>query len=568
MKNWRILTLLAMLALLAALASCSSDDTTTPGEDTDAPLVVTVDPVQNDTDVAVGEDVTVAFNEDMDPATADGNVTLSHGTITDLSWTDARTLKIEHDDWPEGTQVTVTVGTGLTDDAGNGLEAAFAWNFWTYTEDVLLLNTLPADGAEDVALNTQVWLEFSASMDPATLPGAITVTSPGKVIYPYTLDGDHSDWALTFDDDLLASTQITVTVTTAAEDDYGNPLAADTDFSFTTGDAADTTPPQLLSVEPETGTTIPTSTSYIRMTFDEPVDDDSLEPAIVSGQLMVSMPDPDNAGVWSDNHTVFTIGLAPPLTQGAVFYVEFDEFADMQGNVNTDGFTWEVTVEGTPNFVPVVDTFLMYYSGYWENGPASESGEIQVFTKYEVKTGGEFWRWEADYHERSIKDMEIEFYDYDRLKTTASAIQFLGFHEGDSAKEDTDVTFNPPVDYLKLPVTTQSWDGTSTFSPVPVEGPTQVEYDIAILDGVTDLEGPVMGGKASDLTIWWMSCRTLVLDFTLTDGMETYTSGTDSIWFCPGVGHVRKVSDIIEGTETHSTILDLYMAGLEEIFND
>ncbi len=563
MKNWRILTLLAMLALLTALASCS-DDPTTPAEDTEAPLVITVVPNQNVTDVAVGEDVTVTFNENMDPASDDGNVTLSHSTINDFTWTDARTLVIDHSDWPEGTQVTVTLGTGLTDWAGNGLEEPFAWQFWTFTNDVLLQNTLPIDGAVDVPLNTQVWLEFSANMDGATLPGAITVTSPDKVEHAYTLDGDYESWTLTFDADLPASTLITVTITTAAEDLFDNPLAADTDFSFTTGDAADTTPPQLLSVEPASGTTIPASTSYIRMTFDEPVDDDSLQPSVVSGQFMLSMPDPDNVGVWSENHTVLTVGLAPPLTPGAVFYVEFDDFADMHGNVNTDGFTWEVNVEGTPDFMPVTDSFMMFYVGYWESFPVKDMGGLQVITKYEVKTGGEFWRWQADYYDYPRKYLEFDFYDYDRFKTTTSAIQFLGFHEGDPPGKENDVTFNPPADWLKLPVTTQSWNGTSTFSPVPEDGPTQVAYGAEILSGVTDLEGPTMDDKQTDTTIFWMACRTLVVDYTLSDGMETYVTGTDSIWFCPGVGPVRKVTESVEGGESYSTTLDLYWAGLEE----
>ncbi|MBU1495108.1 MAG: Ig-like domain-containing protein, partial [Actinobacteria bacterium] len=175
MKHWRILTLFALLPLLAMLASCSSDDTTTPDEDTDAPVVVQVDPNQDETDVAVGEDVTIVFNEDMDPATADGNVTLSHGTITDLDWLDDKTLEVAHGDWPEGTEVTVTVGTGLADVAGNALAQAFAWSFWTWTNDVILQNTLPENGATGVPINTQVWLGFSRAMNGATLPGAITV---------------------------------------------------------------------------------------------------------------------------------------------------------------------------------------------------------------------------------------------------------------------------------------------------------------------------------------------------------------------------------------------------------
>ena len=388
-------------------------------------------------------------------------------------------------------------------------------------------------------------------------------------MHPYALDGEYEEWTLTFDAELPASTLITIAVATAAEDESGNPVAADTEFSFTTGDAADTTPPQLLSIEPADGTTIPVSTSYIRITFDEPIDDSSLQPSVISGQFMLSMADPEDAGVWSDNLTVLTVGLAPPLAPGAIFYVEFDDFADLQGNVNTDGFTWGVTVEGTPDFMPVADTFLMYYLGHWESGTNREEGTLEALTKYEVKTGGEFWRWQAEYQFGPIKAVEVEFYEYDRFRETTSAIQFLGFHEEDPPpKEVLDVTFNPPIDWLKLPVTPQSWSGTSTFLPVPDEGPTQVEYEMAILDGVTDVVGPDLDVKQSDSVIHWMGCRTLVVDYTLTDGVYTYVTATDSIWFCPGVGPVRRVSEDVEEGEWYTETLDLFWAGLEADFPD
>jgi len=572
MKNWRFLLLLTLVPLIVVMSSCSSDDGTTPEEDTTAPIFTQVNQHQDETGIAVNEVVTITFSEDMDPATAAGNITLSPGTITDLDWPNAHTLEIEHTDWAEGIKVTVTIGTDLTDEAGNNLAAAFAWFFWTTTTDVILQNTLPRDTDVNVPLNTQIFLEFSYAMNGATLPGAISVTSPDKTTHAYTLEGEYEDWTLTLDADLPGSTPITVTITTDAQAVGGEPLAAEASFGFRTGVTVDTTPPQLLDIEPESGLPIPTDTSYLRLTFDEPVDDDSLQPSMISGQLMLSMANQGNPGVWTDNHKVFTVGLNPPLTPGAVLAVTFDSFADMYGNVNNTTVEWEVTVAGTADYFPVIDTYIMYYYGTWTDEPAKSSGELRAVTKYEVKTGGEFWRYDIEDAYMSPKTDEIPFADYDRLKLTSTAVQFLGFHEEDDPggkAEDTDITFNPPIDVLRLPLVASSWNGTSTFSPVPPMGPTQVEYTITVHPGVFDIESPSMDSKEDDSPpMFWLDCVKVTMEFEINDGVDLYEEGEDTLWYCPGVGPVRKMSLSTHGSDTDFTALDLVWAGLEADFPD
>ncbi len=536
------------------------------------PVVVQVDPPQSETDVFVGEDITVTFNKDMDPATATGNITLSHGTITSLDWDDARTLSVQHDNFPEGTEITVTVGTGLTDADGNAIAEAFGWSFWTQTSDVILMNTLPADGDEDVPLNTQIWLEFSQSMNSATLPGAITVSSPDKVIYPYTIDGEWDEWTLTLDADLPISTVITVTITTDAQGQYGDPLLAETSFSFTTDIVADTTPPQLLSIEPADGSIIPTDTSFLRLTFDEPISDDSLEPSMISGQLMFSMYSAESAGVWSNNYTVFTVALAPPLTPGSILAVEFESFADMSGNVQTTDIEWSVTVTGTPDLFPVLDNYIMYYQGTWGLELLDQPNMLQVATRYDIRTGGEFWRWQFESSYGPVKEEAIPFVEYDRFMLTSTAIQFLGFHEvyddpADKA-EIIDIDFTPPVEWLRLPVTTDNWSGTSTFSPAPEEGATQVEYTVTVDSGVYEVEAIFGVDKQDDdpPPTYWLGCRKVTVTYNLTDGVDNYENGTDVIWYCPGVGPVRKTSEETDELETEYSTLDLMWAGLESDF--
>ncbi|MBK6901202.1 MAG: Ig-like domain-containing protein [bacterium] len=567
MSSRRFMLLALLLGLALAAASCSDDDPADPAADTTAPLVVSAHPAQGEDDVDLDETVIIAFNEDMAPATTAGLVTLSHGTVTGLTWTNARTLAVEHTDWPEGTEVTATATTGLTDAAGNALGAAFAWDFWTWTDEVLLLGTTPADGAVNVPINTTVWLQFSQGMDGATLPGAITVTSPDKVDHAYTLESSESDseWVLTFTDDLPASTLITVTVSTDAESSGGTPLADATSFSFTTGTNADLTPPQLVSAEPANGATIATDTSFFRMTFSEPIDDNSVSPSLISGQLMSAFTSMDNPGVWSENNTVITVGLRAPLIPGSIFRVEFASFADVHGNVNDDGYAWQATVAGTAQFFPVVDGWVQYLAGYYEETDnAKTSGEIEELQVIEVKTGGEFWLWHTENHNSDpAKDLP-EMEEYDRMKVTASAIQLLGFHE-EHDMESSDITFTPPIDWLRVPVQTGSWSGTSTFA----DGEDEMEVDFvgSVLAGTYDVPMGGMDRKQDDgPPVVWLGCRKVTMHYELGDGVEVFSTGNDTVWYAPGAGLVREISHEVQEERTYHSDKTLMWAGFEADF--
>ncbi|MFH1845561.1 MAG: Ig-like domain-containing protein, partial [bacterium] len=459
------------------------------------------------------------------------------------------------------------------DAAGNGLAAAFAWSFWTATDAVILQNTMPVNGATGVPINSTVWLQFSRDMNMASLSGGVTVTSPDKAEHSFSVDASGNVATLTFDDDLPASKTITVSLSTNVQAHDGTPLAAATSFSFTTGSTADDTPPNLLSLEPTDGSVIPTSTNFVRLTFDEAIDDSSLTPTLVSGQFMLSLTSTDDVGVWTENGSVFTIGLDPPLIPGSIFRVVFESFADIHGNVNTTGFEWEVTVAGTAVNFPLEDDWIMAYWGTWWEYPIRSTGAYQMFTKYEAQTGDEWWRYELGFRGGSDPPKsQFDFTDYDRLRLTTSGILFLGFHEDkEPPEEDFDLTFVPPVEYLRLPLTTDEWGGTSQFDPTPPAGePSQVEYTVEVLPGSFDVLGPSLERKDDpvETTIIWPSCRKLVTTHELSDGETTYGTGVDTLWVSPGIGIVRKWSEFIEDQTIYRTDASLGMAGFESDFDD
>ena len=189
---------LATILALFMLVSCGGDDDgpSGPGGDTNAPKVVSGSPDQDATGVGLDDVITVVFDEDMDEASADGNVALSSGTVSTTTWSDARTLVVTHSNWVEGANIEVTLGTGIKDLAGNGLAAPHVWDFWTMSSVPSLLRTIPEDGATGVAPAIRVGLLFSEQMDIPSLSAATTVEFGPQRAAPieYTISQGEGDW--------------------------------------------------------------------------------------------------------------------------------------------------------------------------------------------------------------------------------------------------------------------------------------------------------------------------------------------------------------------------------------
>ena len=158
-------------------------------------------------------------------------------------------------------------------------------------------STVPVDGSLSAAINANLTATFSEAMDPATISGTTFTLQQGST--PVTGVVSYTGKTATFNPtgNLLASTLYTATVTTGAKDLAGDALAANKVWTFTTGLAADITPPTVASTVPaDTASSVALNTSVIA-TFSEVMD-----PATISG-------------------TTFTLqeGVSPP-TVGTVSY--------------------------------------------------------------------------------------------------------------------------------------------------------------------------------------------------------------------------------------------------------
>ncbi|QOY51863.1 Ig-like domain-containing protein [Candidatus Sulfurimonas baltica] len=233
-----------------AMASEQTISFTTASADAEAPTVSSNSPADSAADISIGSNVTVTFNEAMDSATLNGtNITISPAAAGAFSDNGTTVTFNPTSNLVTNTTYTVTVGTGVTDVAGNNLASNHVFSFTTEAPDITkptVSSKTPSNGSSGVAIGSNITVTFSEPMNSSTL-NTSNVTVSGGVTGTVTDNGT----TLTFNpsSNLAYSTSYTVTVSTGVQDVSGNALNSNHVFSFTTEDA-ETVPPTISSISP------------------------------------------------------------------------------------------------------------------------------------------------------------------------------------------------------------------------------------------------------------------------------------------------------------------------------
>lgn len=208
------------------------------------PIVVSTDPANGATGVALNKVITATFSTVMNPATINSTTftirqgsTLIPGVITysgmTASFTPAAPLIAN-------TVYNGTITTGAKDTAGNAMAANYNWSFVTGTTPYIV-STDPANTATGVALNKKITATFSEVMNPATINATTFTLQNGAtpVAGVVTYSGTTAMFSPTAN--LLPATLYTAVITTGAKNPAGNGIASNYTWTFTT--AGVTAPP-------------------------------------------------------------------------------------------------------------------------------------------------------------------------------------------------------------------------------------------------------------------------------------------------------------------------------------
>jgi hypothetical protein len=251
-----------------------------------APTVISTVPANHATGVPTNQALSAVFNEAMSPSTINAaTFTLAGpggaavtGVVTYIAAGSIATFT------PAAALVpnllyTATVTTAAQDLQARGLAANYIWSFTAAAGPDLtpptVISTIPANTATNVPTNQAVTATFSKALNPGTVNAAsYKLQGPGLAsvagLVTYAAVGDTATFTPTAA--LAPSTLFTATLTTMVTDLAGNALAANYVWSFTTGVAPNTTPPEIVATSPANAATNVPINQAVSATFTQAMD--------------------------------------------------------------------------------------------------------------------------------------------------------------------------------------------------------------------------------------------------------------------------------------------------------
>jgi large repetitive protein len=311
--------------------------------ETKAPHMLAVSPANKAANVGTNAKMNILFSEPISVASVASNIQVTSGgqpvaVMMALSTGDQRLTITPSAALAPNATFTVTVGAGIQDVAGNVLDNPGTYSFTTSavkdTSAPANLATDPVNGSTGVPLNVQLHVVASKPLD------ATTVTTANAYLYAYQL-GSSFPIAGTAS---LSSDGMTVNVIPAAAltpetlyclqtynvlDYEGNGLYVST--CFTTGVAAVSTQPTVVSVSPANGATGVPLNTQIAVGLSVPVSLASLQSASNAIALSaggVAVPGTVVAG--SNNQSLTFEGAQ--LAANTLYTVRVSGFTDVSGN--------------------------------------------------------------------------------------------------------------------------------------------------------------------------------------------------------------------------------------------
>ncbi|MDK9699911.1 MAG: Ig-like domain-containing protein [bacterium] len=331
--------------------------TTGTAPDLTPPTVNSTVPVNNATGVSLGGFLVATFSEAMDPSSiSTSTIVLRNGTILvngTITYSGVTASFNPAADLAPSTVYTATITTGVRDLVGNPMASNYVWTFTTGTSPDLtppsVNSTVPSSNATGVALGGNLTATFSEAMDPLTLTTATMTLRRGTTTVAGTVS--YSGVTAVFNPavDFVPSTLYTATISTAVRDLAGNAMTSNYSWSFTTGVAADVTPPTVSSTIPVSNATGVSLGGNLSATFSEALDPLSITAATV----MLRQGTTTIVGTVSYNGVTVSFNPSANLTPSTLYTATITTgVRDLTGNAMASNYVWSFTTGIIPDITP------------------------------------------------------------------------------------------------------------------------------------------------------------------------------------------------------------------------
>jgi hypothetical protein len=253
------------------------------------------------------------------------------------------------------TNYTATITTGARDMFGNALASNFVWTFATGANPCAppsVISVFPLNSATGVCPNAVVTATFNRAMNPSTINTATFIlTGPGATPVTGVVTYIGSTATFTPSSALALSTLYTATITTGAKDTFGNALASNFVWSFTTGSAL-CAPPTVISETPLNGSTGVCPSLVVTATFSRAMNPSTINTATftLTGPGTTAV-----AGIVTYAASTATFTPSSPLALNTLYTATITTGAkDIFGIALASNFVWTFTTSTTPCAPPTV----------------------------------------------------------------------------------------------------------------------------------------------------------------------------------------------------------------------
>lgn len=348
---------LVCVAIGAGVILMSTSPVTNPPPAlTGAPKVISTSPFGSAVGTPLNGKVIATFSRAMSPTTISASTfTLFHGTVAvpgTLSYSGVTATFTPLSALTSLTSHTATITTGAKAADGKALAVNFVWKFTTGsaadTTAPLVSFTSPTPGATGTAVNAKVLATFTKAMDPPTIGASSFTVKRGASLVPGTVSYAGTTATFVPAANFAPSTTYTATISSAAKDSVGHPLASPYTWSFTTnaGGTQDTVAPRVSYTSPAAGAMSAPVNTQVLATFTEPMDPSTVTPdTFTLSQGTFSLQ-----GAVSFAGSTATFVPSASLTAGALFTATISTGArDLAGNALQANFVWSFSTGQAPD---------------------------------------------------------------------------------------------------------------------------------------------------------------------------------------------------------------------------
>jgi len=347
-----------LLLIFAFAAGCSDPDKTGRNPTVTPPVVVSVTPVSGAATVCPNAVITATFSKAMNPATINATTfTVAPGVVGTITHDTTNTIFTLTPSSPLSlsTAYTATITTSATDMYGNALASSFVWTFATSANPCsppTVISVFPVGGTTGICPNTVVTATFNRAMKPSTINGTtFTLVGPGNTSVTGVVTSSGTTAIFTPSSALALSTLYTATITTGAQDTFGNALASNYVWSFTTGSAL-CAPPTVISETPLNGSTGICPSSVVTATFSRAMNPSTINTATFTLTGPGTTP---VAGVVTYTAATATFTPSNPLALDTLYTATITTGAkDIFGIALASNFVWTFTTSITACGPPTV----------------------------------------------------------------------------------------------------------------------------------------------------------------------------------------------------------------------